>query len=275
MYEAYYGLKMKPFSKTPDPRFLYMSKAHAEALARLQYGVEEKEFMLLTGEIGSGKTTLSRALIDSLNTESSSGSHQIILIINPRLSPTNLLKTLATGIGMDRPPRYRNDILEEIYKYLYTLYTEGKVPVIIIDEAQLIPGKETFEELRLLTNFQLDDANLFSLILIGQTDLRKRLEGKAYQSLRQRIGLLYHLEGLSEEEVGAYINHRMAVAGREERIFSDGALRSIYRHSGGIPRKINNICSYALLEGFGRGVNLIEEEIIEDVAEELGFALKG
>jgi type II secretory pathway predicted ATPase ExeA len=269
MYEAYYGFKMKPFSKTPDPRFLYMSKAHAEALARLQYGVEEKEFILLTGEIGSGKTTLSRALIDSLNS-----SHQIILIINPRLSPTNLLKTLAKGFSIDRLPRSRNDILEEIYNSLYNLYTEGRVPVIIIDEAQIIPGRETFEEIRLLTNFQLDDTNLFSLMLIGQPDLRKRLEGKAYQSLRQRIGLLYHLGGLSEEEVSAYISHRMAVAGREEKTFSDGAIRSIHRYSGGIPRKINSLCTYALLEGFGKGISLIDEEIIEDVAGELGFTLK-
>lgn len=270
MYEEYYGLKMKPFSKTPDPRFLYMSKAHAEALARLQYGVEEKEFMLLTGEIGSGKTTLSRALIDSLNS-----SHQIILIINPRLSPANLLKTIAVGINIDKASRSKNDILKDIYDSLYTLYEGGRVPVIIIDEAQLIPGKETFEELRLLTNFQLDDANLLSLIIIGQPDLRKRLEGKAYQSLRQRIGLLYHLEGLNEEEIGAYINHRIAVAGREDRIFSDDAIKAIHRHSGGIPRKINNICSYALLEGFGRGVDIIDEEIIEDVSTELSFALKG
>lgn len=270
MYEAYYGLKMKPFSKTPDPRFLYMSKAHAEALARLQYGVEEKEFMLLTGEIGSGKTTLSRALIDSLNS-----FHQIVLIINPRLSPASLLKIIALGINVDKPSRSKNDILEDIYDSLYNLYKEGKVPVIIIDEAQLIPGKETFEELRLLTNFQLDDTNLLSLVIIGQPDLRKRLEGKAYQSLRQRIGLLYHLGGLNEDEVSAYISHRIAVAGREERIFSGDAIRSVHRHSGGIPRKINNICSYALLEGFGRGVNLIDEEIVEDVSYELGFALKG
>lgn len=269
MYEDYYGFKVKPFSKTPDPRFLYMSNAHAEALARLQYGVEEKEFILLTGAIGSGKTTLSRALIDSLNS-----SHQIVLIINPRLSPINLLKTLAIGIGIDQPLRSRNKILEDIYNSLYNLYTEGRVPVIIIDEAQLIPSKDTFEEIRLLTNFQLDDTNLLSLILIGQPDLRKRLERKTYQSLRQRIGLLYHLEGLSEEEVIAYINYRMSVAGREERTFTDGAIRSIHRHSGGIPRKINNLCTYALLEGFGRGVNLIDENIIEDVAGELGFVLK-
>jgi type II secretory pathway predicted ATPase ExeA len=270
MYEEYYGFKMKPFSKTPDPRFLYMSKGHAEALARLQYGVEEKEFILLTGEIGSGKTTLSRALIDSLNS-----SHKIVLIINPRLSPVNLLKTLANGFGIDRPSRSRNNILEVIYNSLYNLYTEGNVPIIIIDEAQLIPSKDTFEEIRLLTNFQLDDTNLLSIVLIGQPDLRKRLEGKSYQSLRQRIGLLYHLEGLTEEEVYAYINHRISIAGREERTFTESAIRSVHRHSGGIPRKINNLCTYALLEGFGRGVSLIEEDIIEDVAGELGFALKG
>ncbi len=269
MYEEYYGLKMKPFSKTPDPRFLYMSKAHAEALARLQYGVEEKEFMLLTGEIGSGKTTLSRALIDSLNS-----MHQVILVINPRLSPTNLLITLANGIGINQPPRSKNSILKEIYNSLYNHYSGGRIPVVIIDEAQLIPGKDTFEELRLLTNFQLDDANLFSLILIGQPDLRKRLEGKAYQSLRQRIGLLYHLGGLTEEEVNAYINHRMSVAGGDGRAFTEGALKSIHRHSGGIPRKINNLCNYGLLEGFGKGVSMIDENIIEDVAEELGFALR-
>ncbi len=265
MYEEYYGLKERAFSKTPDPRFLYMSKAHREALARLEYVVEAREFMVLTGEIGSGKTTLSRALLDRLDE-----SYRPILLINPRVSPNQFLRAVSKGLGIERPRYFKVDLLEEIYQTLYDLYEEGISPVVIIDEAQLIPGKKTFEEIRLLTNFQLDDTNLITLILMGQPELRKRLDSGHYRALRQRIGMFYHLPPLSLEETEEYINFRLHVAGRDDPLFTKEAISLIHRFSSGIPRKINNLASNALLEGFGRDAPIIDGDIIMDVAKDMG-----
>lgn len=263
MYEEFYGLKEKPFNKTPDPRFLYQSKKHAEALARLQLAVEEQDLVLLTGDIGSGKTTLSRALIDSLDER-----YLPVLIINPRLSPSQLLRTVALRLGMEDTPRYRHVILEEINAKLYELYEAGKRPLIIIDESQLVPDKFTFEELRLLTNFQLDDRNLLSLVLIGQTELRERLERKPYSALKQRISMQYHLGPLDAVETSAYVLHRLAVAGRETMLFDDAALATLYEYSAGVPRRINIIAGNALIEGFGREAEMIDREIIESVVND-------
>jgi type II secretory pathway predicted ATPase ExeA len=263
MYEEFYGLREKPFNKTPDPRFLYESRKHAEALARLQHAVEEQDIILLTGDIGSGKTTLSRALIDSLDE-----SYRPLLIINPRLSPSQLLRTLALRLGMDDVSRFRHGVLEGINAMLYELYEAGKRPVIIIDEAQLIPGTATFEELRLLTNFQLDDRNLLALVLIGQSELRERLNKKQYQALRQRIGMRCHLSPLDAEETGEYVRHRLKVAGRPTPLFDGPALALLHQHSGGVPRRINIIAANALVEGFGRSAEMIGPEIVEDVVKD-------
>lgn len=264
MYEEFYGLKEKPFNKTPDPRFLYESATHAEALARLQHAVEEQDIILLTGEIGAGKTTLSRALIDSLDER-----YHPVLIINPRLSPSQLLKVVAQRLGMDDPGRHKFGLLEGINAKLYELYEAGRRPALIIDEAQLIPGRDAFEEIRLLTNFQLDDRNLLALVLIGQPELRDRLNRRPYRALRQRIGFQYHLGPLDAAETRAYAEHRLRVAGREAPLFDDEALASLHRHSGGVPRLINIIAGNALLEGFGREAAMIGADIIEDVAKEL------
>jgi type II secretory pathway predicted ATPase ExeA len=263
MYKEFYGLREKPFSKTPDPRFLYQSRKHAEALARLQLAVEEQDIVLLTGDIGCGKTTLSRALIDSLD-----GSFHPALIINPRLSPSQLLRTIALRFGMDDTGRYRHGMLEAINARLYELYEAGKRPVVIIDEAQLIPGKATFEEIRLMTNFQLDDRNLLALVLIGQTELRDRLAKKQYRALRQRVGMQYHLGPLDAGETAAYVEHRLRVAGREAPLFEPGALAVLYQHSEGVPRRINTIAANALVEGFGREAAVIGTEIVEDVVRD-------
>ncbi len=263
MYEAFFGLKIRPFSKTPNPKFLFYSNSHEEALARLQYGVEEKELILLTGEVGSGKTTLSRALMDSLEEK-----YRIISILNPRLTPAQFLRSVVKGFNIDTT-RSKDDLLEIIYDKVYEDYTNGITPVIIIDEAQLIPCKSTFEEIRLLTNFQLDEENLLSLILIGQPDLRKRLERKPYLPLRQRIGLRYHLNPLSNEEIKEYIAHRLRIAGKTEPLFSEEAIEAICKFSQGIPRNINKIASNSLLEVFGTELQLISEEIVYDVAHEL------
>ena len=196
MFEEHYGLTTKPFSKTPDPRFLFMSKNHEEALARLQYAVEEKELVLLTGDVGCGKTTLTRALMDLLDDR-----HCVINIINPVLTPAQFLRTLAMRMEIDIPSINKADLLDAIYNKVFRDYEAGISYVIIIDEAQLIPTKDTFEEIRLLTNFQLDYTNLISLLLVGQTDLRKRLNHKAYMPLKQRIGLFYHLGPIGDEEI--------------------------------------------------------------------------
>src|SRR5215212_6663819 len=186
MFEEFFGLASKPFGKTPDPSFLYESRQHKEALARLEYAVEEKELALLVGDIGSGKTTLSRALIDRL-AASGSESRPVLLLINPRLTPTQLLRSIARGLGVE-PARFRNDLLDQIHTRLYELYEEKREPVLMIDEAQLIPSKATFDEIRLLTNFQLDDQNLLSVILIGQPELEKRLERDAMEEIHTLSG---------------------------------------------------------------------------------------
>jgi len=266
MYESFYGLTLKPFSKTPDPGFLFMSRTHEEALARLQYAVEEKEIILLTGEVGCGKTTLTRALIDSLNEK-----YRIILIINPRLTPSQFLRYVAKRFELELPSNSKDSLLDMIYDKVYQDYEAGIVPVVIIDEAQLVPDKQTFEEIRLLTNFQLDDTNLLSLVLVGQTDLRKRLNHKTYAPLKQRIGLFYHVGPLSEEEVKGYIEHRLKVAGREDALFTEDALKAIYRYSGGIPRLINSLANSALLEGFGLGLQIIDGSVITSAANEIGL----
>ncbi len=270
MYEEFYGLSKKPFSKTPDPEFLYLSRTHEEALARLQYAVEEKEIVLLTGEVGSGKTTITRALMDSMD----NSLYYFVLILNPRLTPVQFLKLILKRLDIEDIPSNRHDLTELLYEKLYSLYSSGKTPVLIIDEAQLITDKRLFEELRLISNFQLDNENLLSIILVAQPDIRKRIRNKVYLPLRQRIGLYYHLGPLTEEEVKEYIEFRLRKAGRTEPLFTDGAMKRIYLYSEGIPRVINNIANASLLEGMGREAYIIDEEIIDAAARELGYDIK-
>ncbi len=266
MYRDFFSLKDRPFSKTPDPRFLFMSKAHEEALARLRYAVEEREIVLLTGEIGCGKTTLTRALMDCLDE-----SYRVILILNPRLTANQFLRSIAKRMEITIPSGYKDDLLEAIYQKVYDDYEKGITPVIIIDEAQLIPKKDAFEEIRLLTNFQLDDTNLISLILVAQPDIRRRLRHRAYAPLRQRIGLFYHIGALDEKETTDYVGHRLKTSGRASRLFTARALKVIFRYSGGIPRVINSIATSALLDAFSKDQEIIDEENIIDAVRELGY----
>ena len=264
MYEAFYGFRERPFSKTPDPRFLFLSSGHREALARLQYAVEERDIVLLTGGIGCGKTTLSRALTDTLDDH-----YRVMLLINPRLTPLEFLRCLALRLEVAEPARFKTDLLEQIGAALYGCYEQGVCPVLVIDEAQLVPHKETFDEIRLLTNFQLDDQNLLAVVLIGQGELRQRLRHRAYEPLRQRIGMQYDLQPLNAAEVAEYLDFRVVTAGGQPGLFSAGAARLIYGYSGGIPRKINHAAALALLEGFGREARMIDEVVLESVMLEL------
>ena len=262
MYESFFGLTQRPFGKTPDPSYLYESPQHREALARLEYAVEEKELALLVGSIGSGKTTLSRALIDRVG-----DSRPIILLINPRLTPTQLLQAIASGLGL-QPKRSRNEVLDQIHSRLFALYEEKREPVLIIDEAQLIPTKATFDEIRLLTNFQLDDQNLLSVLLIGQPELETRIEREPYTALRQRIGMRYSLGPLTLDETVRYIEHRIHVAGGGRNPFTTGAMAEIHALSKGIPRLINTLATTALLDAFGEDATDVEPLRIVAAARE-------
>jgi type II secretory pathway predicted ATPase ExeA len=262
MFEQFFGFSAKPFGKTPDPSFLYESPQHKEALARLEYAVEEKELAVLVGEIGSGKTTLSRALIDRIG-----DLRPVILLINPRLTPNQLLRSIALGLEIE-PSRMRADLLEQIHTKLFQLYESRREPVLIIDEAQLLPTKSTFDEIRLLTNFQLDDQNLLSVLLIGQPELERRLDRMAYAPLRQRIGLRYHLGALSLEQTVAYIEHRIRVAGGERNPFSREAMEQMHALSGGIPRLINALATTSLLDAFGDDAETIDPPRVASAARE-------
>jgi len=270
MYEAYFGLCERPFSKTPDPRFLFLSRGHREALARMQYAVEECDLVLLTGEIGCGKTTLSRALMDALD-----DSFKVVCMINPRLTPLEFLNSLARHLGVAEPARFKVDLLEQIGRILFEYYENGTTPVVVIDEAQLVPHKETFDEIRLLTNFQLDDRNLLSVVLMGQPELRLRLKHRAYEALRQRIGMQYDLQPLSAAETAEYLDFRVVRAGGEPGLFSADAAELIHTCTAGIPRRINHAASLALLEGFGRGARVIDRPVMDGVLAELTGIMEG
>jgi type II secretory pathway predicted ATPase ExeA len=263
MFEAFYGFSERPFSKTPDPRFLFLGRMHREALARLAYAVEERDFVMLTGGIGCGKTTLSRALMDELDE-----SYRLLPFINPRLAPAEFLRLLALRLNIAEPSRFKADLLEQIGSELFRLYQQGLCPVLIIDEAQMI-SKETFDEIRLLTNFQLDDRNLLGMVLMGQPELRKRLQHRAFEPLLQRIGMHCTLAPLSLQETAEYLDHRVSVAGGPPGLFLPEVVAAIHHLTNGIPRRINHVATLALLEGFGREAALIDLGILESITPEI------
>lgn len=266
MYEDFFGFTSRPFNKTPDPRFLYMSRTHEEALARLQYAVEEREIAVLTGEVGCGKTTLTRALMDSLGEK-----YRVLFIVNPRLTSLEFVRTISARLQCDAKSGFKNDFIDGIHAKFFEDYKAGITPVVIIDEAHLIPYRETFEEIRLLTNFQMDDTNLLSLILVGQPELKRKLDSAALAAFKQRIGLFYHLGRIGEDEIGEYIAYRLKAGGRAMPLFTEAAVRLIYRFSEGIPRVINSIAAMSLLEGFARDADSIGEEIVSSAAKEIGL----
>src|SRR5687768_15851647 len=247
MYEAYYGLQEKAFRKTPDPRYLYLNDVYEEALEQLLYAVEEMELALLTGEVGCGKTLLTRALVDRLGER-----YEVGMILNPRLSPRQFLKTVATELGVASPRFHAHEVLDQVHARLLELDDAGRAALLVVDEAHLIPGRATFEEIRLLTNFQLDDRNLIAVVLVGQPELRARLERKVFRPLTQRIGADFHLPALSAAEAGEYVRHRLAVAGGAADLFTDAAIAQLHRAAAGIPRVMNHLATQALLEAMGR-----------------------
>lgn len=265
MYESYWELKEKPFENTPDPRFLYHSQRHEEALSRMLYAVREKKGgAILTGEYGSGKTLLSRVLLEELNNE----QYQSVLIFNPRLAATELIREIIYQLGNDT--NYltpKADLLHSLNQILYDNMKDNKKTVIVVDEAQAMPDENSFEELRLLLNFQLNDNFLLTLIIIGQPELKDKI--KDLPQLKQRLAIRYHLVPLSEKETKEYIQHRLKVAGSKKEIFLLDAYNEIYKYSEGTPRKINNICDMALLVSCGEKMQKIDRALVKEIAEDL------
>ena len=263
MYESYWGLREKPFRKTPDPRYLFLNDTYEEALERLVFAVEEVELALLTGEVGSGKTLLTRALVDRVGDR-----YEVGMILNPRLSPRQFLRAAAKELGIAEPRFLSNDLLEQIHDRLLELDGQGRAALLIVDEAHLIPGKPTFEEIRLLTNFQLDDRNLVAIVLVGQPELRERLRHRAYRALTQRIGVSFDLVPLGVADTRRYLAHRVAVAGGARPLFTEAAVARLHAAAGGIPRVLNQLATQSLLEGMARGARQVSGEDVEAVVAE-------
>ena len=266
MYEAYWGLKEKPFENTPDPRFFYYSQEHKEAVARMLYVVREhKGAALFTGEYGCGKTLLTRVLWHELQQEN---RYQSVFILNPRLSSLEFIQEIVHQLGgTDASKDNKIDLFHTLHKMLYANHTAGKHSVIIIDEAQAIASKDTFEEIRLLLNFQLDNAFLLTIILLGQPELKYTV--MSLPQFMHRMAVRFHLKAFQEAETKEYIEHRLGVSGATRELFELDAYKQVFICSGGIPRRINTICDLALLVGFGNGLRMIDKQTISKINEDL------
>ncbi len=264
MYKRYFGFLEKPFGKTPDPRFLFPGSGHEEALARLEFAIEEREVALLTGGIGCGKSTLSRALMDRVGE-----SYRFCFIVNPRLNATEFLRTVASLLGVHKRADSKGELITQINRELYETSEKNICPVLVIDEAQMIDEPEVFDEIRLLTNFQLDDRNLLSIIIMGQPELREMLSMPRFEPLRQRISLHYNLMPLSPEETMDYIDFRLEAAGGCPGLFTPDAVQKIFSLTGGVPRKINSMATNALLVAFGNDAALVDSSVIDEIKDEM------
>lgn len=268
MYKEYYGLREMPFHITPDPRFLFLAPTHQEALQHLRYGIEERKgFMVLTGEVGCGKTTLCRKLLDELDPH----QYQTALILNPRLTETQLLKFILNELGAEHAERNRGDLLNRLNEHLLELIGNGKEIILIIDESQNL-SFDALEHIRLLSNLETDTQKLLQIILLGQPELKEKLNQKRLRQLRQRILVFYDLQSLNEEETSCYIQHRLTMAGGNGRpSFSQRASRRIYQASGGIPRIINNLCDKSLLAAYVRDSDEVGSGDVKKAQRELSL----
>jgi general secretion pathway protein A len=274
MYEQYYGLTEKPFSLTPDPKYLYRSQSHANAFELLQYAVQRREgFVVVTGDIGTGKTTLCRALLEQIDRKTFTA-----LILNPFLSEEDLLKRILVDFGvMSREEAKagrlagvsKQELIDALQEFLLGLIPLNAGAVLIIDEAQNLP-LAVLEQIRILSNLETDKEKLLQIILVGQLNLQTLLRSPELRQLDQRVSIRYELKPLDEETVAAYVAHRLAIAGGSARVaFTSRALGRVHKLSGGIPRLINLICDRALLAGFSARAKRITPEMVGRAAESL------
>ena len=267
MYLAFFGIAEKPFAITPDPRYLYLSARHADALAHLVYGINEAGgFIQLTGEVGTGKTTTIRSLLARAPKNA-----EIALILNPRLSPGEFLLALCEELGLganDSAAGNSKEMVDLLNRYLLRAHAQGRRVVLIVDEAQNL-APEVLEHIRLLTNLETETQKLLQIILIGQPELRKLLAREDLRQLAQRITGRYHLDPLTRQETAAYVRHRMRVAGATADIFTGSALRAVFNVTRGIPRVINIVCDRALLGAYTQDLHQVPGALVRRAAAEV------
>ncbi|MDX1625606.1 MAG: AAA family ATPase, partial [Wenzhouxiangellaceae bacterium] len=268
MYEQFYGLSERPFSITPDPRFVFLSPRHEDALAHLLYGIGRGGsggFVQLTGEVGTGKTTLCRLLLDRVPERT-----RIALVLNPMLEPRELLRAVCREleVDMDDSDGSLEDLGQRLNRRLLDIHAAGERAVLIIDEAQNM-SRETLEQVRLLTNLETSTDKLLQIILLGQPELRELLARPSLRQLAQRITARYHLTPLAPAETAEYVRHRIAVAGAPRCPFTAAALRTLHHVSGGVPRLINIVADRALMAGYARETAQIHPALVRQAAAEV------
>jgi general secretion pathway protein A len=265
MYNSFFGFKCKPFQLTPDPEFLFMSPVHKRALTYLSYGVKDNYgFILLTGEIGTGKTTVIRTLMRQITAEMN-----VARITNTKVSSDQLISMINDDFGLDTKDKDKIRMLADLTDYLIKQYAEGGRSILIIDEAQNL-APDLLEEVRLLSNLETDKSNLLQIILIGQPELNTTLGRHELEQLRQRIAINVYIRRLARNEVEDYIRHRLKVAGNENGVrFEEGVIDAIYEFSSGVPRLINIICEFTLLSAFVEKKSVIDIELIREIMVDL------
>ena len=266
MYTKYFGLTEEPFSIAANPRFLYMSTRHREALAHLLYGIRsDSGFVLLTGEVGTGKTTVCRCLLEQLPDNTS-----VAFILNPKVSVIELLGSICDELGIAYPERDRSvkTFVDVINRHLLDRHAQGRNTVVIIDEAQNL-SVDVLEQLRLLTNLETNERKLMRIILLGQPELERMLSRPELRQVEQRITARYHLQPLLRSEINAYVTHRLAVAGRRKPVFSTRVIAKLYSKTHGIPRLINIICDRAMLGAYVKSLSKVNGPILNKAAREV------
>src|SRR6476661_5756962 len=277
MYEHYYGLDEKPFSLTPDPKYLYRSQSHASAFDLLQYAIRRREgFAVVTGDIGTGKTTLCRALLEKIDRTTFTA-----LVLNPFLTEEDLLKRILQDFGVISRDELKagrlaqvtkQELIDSLYDFLLGLIPLKASAVLIIDEAQNLP-LPVLEQIRILSNLETDKEKLLQIILVGQLDLQTLLRSPELRQLDQRVSIRYELKPLDREAVAAYVAHRLAIAGGSASVtFTPKALDHVHRLSAGIPRLINLICDRALLSGYSLHTDRITPDIVRHASDSLDLA---
>jgi general secretion pathway protein A len=271
MYEFFYGLKENPFSVTPNPEYIYLGENHREALAQLLYGVREKKgFIVITGEVGTGKTTLVHYLLDKID---GNGHTKTAFLFNPKLTVNDFIQYILKDLGVRAHGQTKGEHLHSLHRYLLNAYRKDERVVVIVDEAHGL-NPELLEEIRLLSNLETSKSKLLQIVLVGQPELDKTLSQPEFRQLRQRINLRYHLPPFSEKETKEYIEKRLRVAGAKEPIFTEKAIKEIYLKSGGIPRLINILCDNALLNGYALDQKIVDKKSVREVAKDLNLEKK-
>ena len=263
MYKNFYQLTEKPFSLLPDPNYLYLGKKHAMAYSMLEYGLEsEAGFTVITGEVGCGKTTLIRHLLNQMPHELTVG-----LISNTHKSLGNLLQWIAYAFDIDFKGKSDAELYQDLVEFMINKYAQGKRVVIIVDEAQNM-DPEMLEELRVFSNINADKYQVLQIVIVGQPELREVLQKQELRQFAQRVVVDYHIEKLNQDEVRKYIHHRIQVAGGSPDIFSDCAIETISNYSGGVPRLVNSLADMALVYGYAEQKDSICSAIVKEVAKD-------